>query len=271
MRLKERYGARGRLCGARIRLWRGTGRFILGGLLAGLFCSSALAYRPFDGTDAAVADFGEFEVEAQPLGYERDGNSKFLIAPAYVLNYGFEKNWELVIQGEAHTPLDSYTPEMFSANQVFLKHVVREGVLQDKTGPSIATEFGVLLPGLNTEPGTGAHWAWIVSDRFEWGTIHLNGQAELSRDQKADLFASAIIEGPSTWTVRPVSEFYVEDVVGKEKTISALLGLIYQASKDVAYDFAVREALTDGRPVTEIRAGITFAFPLGDLLGGKHK
>jgi hypothetical protein len=28
--------------------------------------SPAFAYRPFDGTDAAVADLGEFEVEFQP-------------------------------------------------------------------------------------------------------------------------------------------------------------------------------------------------------------
>jgi hypothetical protein len=254
-----------------MRICRDAARLMFAGLLAGACGSPALGYRPFDGTDAAVADLGEFEVEAQPFGYLKDGDVKSFIAPAYVLNYGFEKNWELVIQGEAHTPLNSYTPESFAANQVFLKHVVREGVLQDKTGPSIATEFGVLLPGINTESGTGAHWAWIVSNRFDWGTVHLNGQAEFSRDQKADLFFSAIIEGPSTWKIRPVSEFYFEDVVGKEKTESALLGFIYQAGKDLAYDFAVREAITGDRLVTEIRAGLTFAFPLEDFLGSKHK
>jgi hypothetical protein len=256
---------------SRKRKCRDIGRVIFAGIHLNACSSPALAYRPFDGTDAAVADVGEFEVEAQPIGYLKDGDAKFLVAPAYVLNHGFEKNWELVIQGEAHTPLNSYTPESFAANQVFLKHVVREGALQDMSGPSIATEFGVLLPGINTEPGTGAHWAWIVSDRFDWGTVHLNGQAEFSRDQKADLFVSAIIEGPSTWKVRPVSELYLEDVVRKEKTASGLLGFIYQASKDLAYDFAVREAITGDRLVTEIRAGLTFAFPLGDLLGSKHK
>jgi hypothetical protein len=37
------------------------------GLLLGL-SSEASAYRPFDGTDAAVADPGEIEVELQPAG-----------------------------------------------------------------------------------------------------------------------------------------------------------------------------------------------------------
>ena len=31
-------------------------------------------------------------------------------------------------------------------NGVFLKNVLRPGSLQDKSGPSIATEFGLLLP-----------------------------------------------------------------------------------------------------------------------------
>jgi hypothetical protein len=33
-----------------------------------LHVDAALAYRPFDGTDAAVADPGEMEVELQPAG-----------------------------------------------------------------------------------------------------------------------------------------------------------------------------------------------------------
>jgi hypothetical protein len=41
-------------------------------------------------------------------------------------------------------------------NEALLKGVLREGSLQDKSGPSIATEFGLLLPGINDEHGTGA-------------------------------------------------------------------------------------------------------------------
>jgi hypothetical protein len=32
--------------------------------------------------------------------------------------------------------------------------VLREGSLQDKSGPSIATEFGLLLPATRDDPGT---------------------------------------------------------------------------------------------------------------------
>jgi len=41
-----------------------------GGLLCPL---SARAYRPFDGTDAAVADKGEVEIELGPVGFVKQG------------------------------------------------------------------------------------------------------------------------------------------------------------------------------------------------------
>src|SRR5262245_22733947 len=65
----------------------------------------ALAYRPFDGTDAAVADKGELEAELQPAGIRREGSENVLIAPAFVLNFGFTKNWEAILQGQVETPL----------------------------------------------------------------------------------------------------------------------------------------------------------------------
>ena len=60
---------------------------------------AALAYRPFDGTDADVAERGEFELELGPLGYFRLGGTNFLIVPGAVLNYGILPRTELVLQG----------------------------------------------------------------------------------------------------------------------------------------------------------------------------
>src|SRR5690242_2588373 len=66
---------------------------------------AALAYRPFDGTDAAVADVGELEIEFQPAGIRRHGAQRTLVAPATVLNFGFAERWELVLEGQLETPL----------------------------------------------------------------------------------------------------------------------------------------------------------------------
>jgi len=80
-----------------------------------------------------------------------------------------------------------------------------------------------------------------------------------------------IIEGAHTWKVRPVAEFFYEDDVGSAQTISALVGLIWQISEDLSFDVAVREASVNGRAVNELRAGLTFAFPLDQPMMGAKK
>ena len=222
----------------------------------------ALAYRPFDGTDAAVAAKGEVEIELQPAGRLRDESGTSLIAPATVINYGLSTDWEAVLEGIGQTPLSPSGPTNLTAAGAFLKGVLVPGSLQGKSGPSIATEFGVLLPDSTGNSGVGASLAAIVSQRWDWGTIHLNAETALTRDHRGDVFLGAIIEGPSKWTVRPVAEIFYENEFGTEYTLSGLIGLIYQVRDGLSFDVAVRHALTNGHPANEIRAGLTFGFPL---------
>jgi hypothetical protein len=223
---------------------------------------SALAYRPFDGTDAAVAPPGELEVELQPAGVQQEHGTHTLIAPWTVLNFGLSGEWEAVFEGRGETPLSPSGPTELTTAGAFLKHVVVPGSLQDKTGPSVATEFGVLLPDSTGDSGVGASWAGIVSQRWDWGTIHFNTEAELTRDHHADVFVGSIIEGPSKWTVRPVAEVFYEREFGQEETFSGLVGLIWQVNDKLAVDAAFRHALTNGHAVNEVRAGLTFAVPI---------
>jgi len=221
---------------------------------------SALAYRPFDGTDAAVAPAGELEVELQPMGAQHEQGTHTLIGPWTVLNIGLSNEWEAVFEGRGEMPLPSGPTELTTAG-AFLKHVVVPGSLQDKTGPSVATEFGVLLPDSTGDSGIGASWAGIVSQRWDWGTIHFNTEAALTRDHHTDVFIGSIIEGPSKWKVRPVAEFFYEKEFGVEETVSGLVGLIWQVNDKLAVD-AFRHALTNGHAVNEIRAGVTFSVPI---------
>jgi hypothetical protein len=229
-------------------------------LLAG--AAPAWAYRPFDGTDAAVADEGKLEIELQPAGRLHDESGTTLIAPATRFNYGLNETWEAVLEGQLQHPLSPSGPSSLTAAGAFLKAVLRPGSLQDKPGPSVATEFGVLLPDSQGPSGTGASLAGIVSQRWDWGAIHLNGAATLTREHHADLFAGAIIEGPAKWAVRPVAEVFYEREFGQSETISGLVGLIWQVHDDLAFDIGVRHALTNRQPVNEVRAGVTFGFPL---------
>src|SRR6202051_2054085 len=213
---------------------------LLSGSVIALYLTSwsgpAWAYRPFDGTDAAVAAPGEVEIELQPVGRLREGGNTALVAPATVINYGLSEGWEAVFEGQAQTPLSPSGPTSLTAAGAFLKHVLQPGSLQDKIGPSVATEFGVLLPDSTGNSGVGASLAGIVSQRWDWGTIHLNAEAALTRDHHADLFLGGIIEGPSKWSVRPVAEFFYENEFGKAETISGLIGLIWQVRDSLSFD-----------------------------------
>src|SRR5882757_8834083 len=210
------------------------------------------AYRPFDGTDAAVAAPGEVEIELQPAGRLRDQGTTTLVAPATVFNFGLSEGWEAVFEGQGQTPLSPQGPTSLTAAGAFLKHVLRPGSLQDKTGPSVATEFGVLLPDSTGNSGVGASLAGIVSQRWDWGTIHLNAEMALTRDHHADVFVGSIIEGPISWPVRPVAEFFYENEFGKAQTISGLIGLIWKVRDDLSFDLGLRHALMNGHPVNEV-------------------
>ena len=227
----------------------------------------AWAYRPFDGTDAAVAAPGEVEIELQPAGRLREGGNTTLVAPATVFNYGLSEGWEAVFEGQGQTPLSPLGPTSLTAAGAFLKHVLQPGSLQDKTGHSVATEFGVLLPDSTGNSGVGAKLAGIASQRWDWGTIHLNAETALTRDHHADVFLGGIVEGPSKWAIRPVAEFFYEREFGQSETISGLIGLIWRVRDNLSFDVGLRHALTNGHPVNEVRAGLTFGFPLGQFGG----
>lgn len=236
----------------------GTGWAIA--VLLCLYAQPAAAYRPFDGTDAAVADVNETEIELQPFGYLRMGPQSNAVAPFVVYNYGFAERWEVVLQTEMLTPITGGGQPSIAANAAFLKYVIQPGVLQGQSGVSIATEFGPLLPGVNADHGTGFQWAGIVSQRWEWGTAHFNVEANLTRDHQAETFVGVILEGPHDWKIRPVFETFYDKVFTETESRSVLLGAIWQVDKDLALDAAFRYATVNGHAVNEIRAGVTFAF-----------
>lgn len=221
----------------------------------------ASAFRPFDGTDAAVADTGDIEVELGAVEYQRETAARVLLAPDLRVNYGFARNWEATIEGDLTHALSPDLPATtLVGNIASLKTVLREGSLQEKPGLSIAGEFDVLLPGIRDEPGAGAGLIGIVSQQWKWVTLHFNGGAALTRDRHADYTLDTIIEGPHDWPVRPVSEFFYETDVGAFHTRSGLVGAIWQVKDNIAVDFAVRGARINEHTAGEIRAGVTFAF-----------
>src|ERR1700736_111479 len=128
-------------------------------------------------------------IELGPVEYLRDGAERMLLAPDLRINYGFIPGWEASLEGKLTHGLTAGVPgASLVESQALLKGVLREGSLQEKPGPSIATEFGALLPGIDDQRGTGVSLTGIASQRWDWGTVHFNAAAALTREQHADYF-----------------------------------------------------------------------------------
>lgn len=239
-----------------------VGVMLVAGVLA-LLAGDSFAYRPFDSTDASVADEAEFELEFSPLGYLREGGDKFLVTPTVVLNLGVGHDRELVLEGALFNPIDhsaSGSGSVLDDTMLTLKQVHRRGSLQDGSGVSIASECGVLLPGTNGVNGTGAVCYAIVSQRWDAATVHLNGGLAFTREHNWERSLGVIVEGPNKWTVRPVLELLTErDNAGSDLS-SALVGAIWRARGDLSFDFGLRSGRLNGEPLLEARLGLTWAW-----------
>lgn len=234
-------------------------------LLAAATCASnAHAYRPFDGTDADVSELHELELEIGPIGYYRAAETHYFVTGG-VINFGLIPRVELVLQGFDFIPLDTQSGvNRFTDTGFFVKTVWRQGCLQDKDGPSLATEVGPLLPTVDDAKGFGAYVGGIVSTCLDGALIiHWNVEAQiLPQTFNLDLYGGAILEPPhSKYIIRPVAEFFVEHNFGGIQTYSALVGGIWQVSDKLALDAAIREALIAGQNVSEVRAGFSWAIP----------
>src|SRR5437868_3358576 len=144
-------------------------------LVVASWSGRALAYRPFDSTDADVAKTGELEFEIGPAGYLRENQDRFFVAPAIIANAGVLERWELVLEGRNRIRLDPAPGEArdeLGDTALSVKGILREGGLQDRTGISVGTEIRTLLPTTEPETGFGASAALIASQRYDWATAH---------------------------------------------------------------------------------------------------
>jgi len=236
----------------------------------------ALAYRPFDGTDADVAELGDFELELGPVHWYSQRDTHYLIAPATVLNLGFLPRWELVVDFQNFVGLDmpaGQSRDRLLDTDIFTKVIVVPGVLQGKgPWPSVATELGPLLPNINGQEAFGASTDVIVSERWRGFTIHSNSWFELTRgDLHLDWFEGVILEGPVEAPVRPVSELFVEhEFVANITTWSALVGAIWRTRDDLDFDVGLRQARIGDERATEVRMGLTWTLGVWEPAEERH-
>ena len=232
-------------------------------LLVLLLPPSCWAYRPFIATDAAVADPQEVEIE---LGYftveHAQGETAFTI-PRVVFNYGVLKNWEAVAEfAVLRGPGDDLN---LIDPALSVKGVLREGALQDKSGVSVATEVGLLLPSTERDQRHfGFEATGIASAKLGPFTFHVNAGLGVSRSTGEVTGIWGVIGELPIWNgLRLVGEVDGEKPRRESQSDSALIGMIWRPwpSKNIDFDAGVRRTFT-GAPAWQVTMGVTFAFSL---------
>jgi hypothetical protein len=224
----------------------------------------ARAYRPFDETDADVAETRDFELELGPFGYTHDASGG-AFTPGFVLNYGLVPRVELVFDASRALRfggLEAAARRRALDTAMLAKVVVRQGCLQGHEGPSVAVEGGALLPTLPAAGDPGASLTAIASQRWPALTVHVDLEGDRTREHTFAFIGGAILEGPITWTVRPVAESYVAREDNVPTVVSGLGGAIWRASEHLDLDAAFRVARQGDENIYEVRAGFTWTIGL---------
>ena len=245
----------------RCLMWKvcGIGAPILVALL--LVPSLVWSYRPFVSTDAAVAAPREVEIELGSVTLERTRRETTFSVPSLVVNYGVVAAWEVVAEFRTEA-----SPEFELADPALLvKGVLKEGVLQDKEGVSVAVEAGALLPStLRGEHGIGFEAIGIVSGRLGPFMLHVNGGGGVDRGGGRPFGLWGLIgELPVHPRVRIVSEVEGQTTSARAPNDSALLGIIWKpTSSNVYLDAGIRHGLSRGAPDWLATVGLTFGFSI---------
>ena len=238
-------------------------RSALGLVLLCLLAPSAWGYRPFVSTDAAVVERARMEIELGYLTLVRTQGENTFMVPQVVLNYGLTPTLELV--GEFKGEEAPETAPQLVDPALSLKAVLREGILQEKAGMSVAVEMGLLLP--STLPGErklGFEGVGIVSYRVSPCTFHLNIGGGVDREETRPFGVWGVItELPIAATVRLVGEVNGESVHGQAANNSGLLGVLWQPHwLNAVVDAGIRRGFSRGAPEWLFTTGLTLSFPL---------
>lgn len=228
-------------------------------VLLAAFATPALALRPFDGTDAAVADPQSIETEFEPIGYLREADERFVVFPELGVNYGAGSGYEFSLEARRVMRMTDEAPTpspRFDDFEVAVKRILRSGMMQDKKGPSMAGEIGLLLP-TSDEKGTGFFGALAVTDHFHLIGVHLNAEVSRTRAHQTGRFGSVIFEFFDHHALHPVAELSLEREGEETPTKGLLIGALWEVREHLVMDFAVRTSYADTHDA-EVRAGMTF-------------
>jgi hypothetical protein len=244
----------------RIRVSRQLAYLFLCGLF--LVPAKTWAYRPFVSTDADVADKGEIEIELGYFNWERADDENSYVTPQLVFNYGITDTLELV--GEFDVEHESSGKSQLVDPGLFLKSVLKAGVLQGNQGLSFAVEAGLLLPSeIDEENQTGFEALGIVSGTLSGFTWHLNLGGGIDRiDHSSFGLWGIALEHPVKPNLKLVAELNGESLKGEAAETSGLLGMVWEPTSisGLELDLGIRRGASDEAADWGATMGLTFSF-----------
>lgn len=227
-----------------------------------LIPTKAWAYRPFISTDADVAAAGEVEIEFGYFNWERADSENSYITPQLVFNYGLTDTLELI--GEFEVEHESGEKSQLVDPGLFLKSVLKPGVLQGRQGLSFALEAGLLLPSeIDEEDRTGFEAFGIVSGTLANLTWHLNLGGGVDRiDHSSFGLWGLVLEHPVNPQLKLVGEFNGESLKSEAAENSVLLGLVWEpaSTPGLELDLGIRQGTSHEAPDWGATMGLTFSF-----------
>jgi len=241
------------------RSWRIAAALLAVCSLAGV--RPAHAYRPFDFSDADVAEEHTLEIELAPVEFARRGPDHELRVPALTLNFGLGGGYELGVEGVRNVPIEgegdeALGPTVFESGASITK-LVRGGRLQEKQGPSIAVE-GIALFPTREGPHMGFETNGVISTAGKTGAVHFGVAASRLPTGEDEAGAGLILETHPFHGWRPVVELKAIGTRGEATDKGLLTGVIFQPSDGLAFDFAVNYGESGGERWTELRGGATY-------------
>jgi hypothetical protein len=223
-----------------------------------LLTTRAWGYRPYDATDADVADDDEVEVE---LGWQRaDSNEGDLNSMNAVLNFGLGGDREVVAEGKwrKFRPPVGEPDSSFGDLGVFLKQIHRRGSLQGESGLSFASECGALIPTQHEHAGVGAECLLITSHELSSVAIHINAGLAYEANHRWARSFGLIVEGTSDQRFKPGLELSQERRDGERSEIAVMIGVTWAIATTCAIDIAHRQQLQPSTDPREWRMGLTW-------------
>jgi len=223
-----------------------------------LLTTPALAYRPYDSTDADVAEDDELEFEFGWRHAELEAGG--LTGIGAVFNLGVGRDREIVAEGEWQRwqPTPGAAESGVEDVGLFLKQVHRRGSLQGEPGISIASECGALIPRRHEEAGVGAECLLIASHETSAIAIHINAGVAYETDHRWARSVGLIVERAGHRRLKPGIELLHERSEGDRSEIAMLVGLTWTVSEDCALDVAFRRQLQPSSDSHEWRLGLTW-------------